>query len=98
MKIKTSKENLLNGIQIVQNIVSSKITLPILSNILLETHETTLKLNTTDLDIGISCEIPVEILEEGSITIPAKRFGDIIRELPAGDIMVNNITESFSGN
>ena len=89
MKIKTSKENLLNGIQIVQNIVSSKITLPILSNILLETHETTLKLNTTDLDIGISCEIPVEILEEGSITIPAKRFGDIIRELPAGDIMVN---------
>ena len=37
MKIKTSKENLLLGIQIVQNIVSAKATLPILSNILIET-------------------------------------------------------------
>jgi DNA polymerase-3 subunit beta len=89
MKIKTSKDNLLTGIQIVQNIVSSKITLPILSNILLETNGNRLKLNTTDLDIGMSCEIPVDTLEEGSITIPAKRFGDIIRELPFGDVIVS---------
>lgn len=89
MKFKTSKENLLNGIQIVQNIVSSRSALPILSNILLETKKGTLKLNTTDLDIGISCEIPVEILEEGAITIPAKRFSDIVKELPSGDIVIH---------
>ena len=88
MKIKTSKENLLMGIQTVQNIVSTKATLPILSNILLETKKDKLKLNATDLDIGISCEIPVEILVEGGITIPAKRFYDIVREMPAGDIVV----------
>lgn len=89
MKVKTSKENLLAGIQIVQNIVSSKTTLPILSNILLETKGDKLQLNSTDLDIGISCEIPVEIMEEGAITIPAKRFGDIVRELPMEDIVIS---------
>ncbi len=88
MKIKTTKENLLTGIQAVQNIVSSKATLPILSNMLIETKANTLKLNTTDLDIGISCEIPVSIQEEGGITIPAKRFSDIVRELPPGDAVI----------
>ena len=63
MKIKTSKDELLSGIQIAQNVVSSRTTLPILSNILLETKGNVLKLNATDLDIGISCEIPVETLE-----------------------------------
>ncbi len=89
MKLKIDKDTLLDGIHVVQNIVSSKTTLPILSNMLLETSGKTLKLNTTDLDIGISCEIPVETIEEGAITIPAKRFGDIIKELPSGDISIN---------
>ncbi len=89
MKIKLSKENLLEGIQTVQNIVSSKATLPILSNMLLETKTNVVKLNTTDLDIGISCEIPGDTLEDGAITIPAKKFGDIIRELPLGDIIIS---------
>ena len=88
MKIKVSQENLLAGIQTVQNIVSSKTTLPILSNMLIETKTDTAKLNSTDLDIGISCEIPVNTHEEGGITIPVKRFSDIIRELPLGDILI----------
>ncbi len=89
MKIKVSKEKLLEGIQIVQNIVSSKATLPILSNMLIETRGKDIKVNTTDLDIGISCGIPVETIEEGAITIPAKRFSDIIKELPSGDISIH---------
>ena len=89
MKIKLSKDQLLIGIQTVQNIVSSKATLPILSNMLLESKNNVLKLNTTDLDIGISCELPVNIYEEGAITIPAKRFSDIVRELPSGDIVIH---------
>jgi len=87
MKIKVSRDKLLEGIQIVQNVVSQKSTLPILSNMLLETSKKgALKLNTTDLDLGVSCEIPVDTVEEGSITIPAKRFSEIVKELPIGDI------------
>lgn len=90
MKIKIFKEDLLQGIQKVQNAVSAKATLPILANMLLETKKNScIRLYATDLDIGISCEIPVQILEEGSITIPAKKFSDIIKELPAGDITVS---------
>jgi len=89
MRIKISKDTLLSGIQTVQNVVSTRVTLPILSNLLMETRDDTLKLYATDLDIGISCEVPVETLEEGGITIPAKRFNDIVKELPQGDIVIH---------
>lgn len=89
MKIRIEKDDLLTSIQTVQNVVSTKVTLPILSNILTEAKKDKLKLNATDLDIGISCEIPVETVEEGAITIPAKRFSDIIRELPSGEITIH---------
>jgi DNA polymerase-3 subunit beta len=88
MKIKTNKEELQAAIATVSNIVSPKTTLPILSNMLLETNNVSLKMNTTDLDIGISCELPVHVYEQGSITIPAKRFSDIVRELPNGEVVI----------
>lgn len=89
MKLKVSQDILLSAIQTVQSVVSSKTTLPILSNILMNAEKSSLRLNATDLDIGISCEIPVEIIEEGAITIPAKRFSDIIKEMPSGEILIN---------
>jgi DNA polymerase-3 subunit beta len=88
MKFKTEKESLLNGIQRVQNIITAKAALPILSNILLENYSDGVRLTATDLDVGISCVIPVNVLEQGAITIPAKRLGDIIKELPSNDIVV----------
>lgn len=81
MKIVIEREILLNCIQTVQNVITIKSTLPILSNILMETQQNNLKLTATDLDVGISCVIPVKIEEHGAITLPAKRFGDIIKEL-----------------
>jgi DNA polymerase-3 subunit beta len=80
------KDVLLNGIQTVQNVITTKSALPILSHILIETYQDKIKLTATDLDIGISCEIPVNIQETGAITVPAKRFSDIIRELPGNDV------------
>lgn len=87
MKIKTTRDELLAGIQTVSNIVSAKAALPILSNILIETKNKAIKLNATDLDVGISCDIPVSILEEGAITVPAKKFSDIVKELPPGEVI-----------
>jgi len=82
MKISVEKSILLNGIQKVQNVISPRSTLPILANILIDAQQDKLKLTATDLDIGISCVIPVDTQEPGMITIPAKRFADIIKELP----------------
>lgn len=90
MKFKVEKEVLMNGIQIVQDVISSKSTLPILSNILLETQNDKIRLTATDLDIGITCLIPVNIQEAGAITIPAKRLNDIVRELPDNNVDISS--------
>jgi len=82
MKFKVNKGDLIIAIQTVQNVITTKSALPILSNILIEAQTNTLKLTATDLDIGITCVIPVDIQEAGAITIPAKRFSDIIKEFP----------------
>lgn len=89
MKFKAQKGNLLNAIQTVQNIITTKSALPILSNILIETYQENLKLTATDLDVGISCVLPVDIQEQGAITIPAKRFSDIIKELPIDNVNIS---------
>jgi DNA polymerase-3 subunit beta len=88
MKFKINKEVLLNGIQAVQCVITAKSTLPILSNVLIEAQQGCLKLVATDLDVGISCVIDVDIQEAGAITLPAKRFSDIIKELPADTVVI----------
>lgn len=82
MKIRCDKETLLKGLQIVQNVISNRATLPVLSNILLETEKKRLYLAGTDLDVGIATHVEVDVEEEGSVTLPAKKLGDIVKELP----------------
>ena len=85
MKFCSTKEDLLKVVQIVQSAINSKSTLPILSNILIETTETGTTLTATDFDIGIISTSPIKALVPGAITVPAKKFLDITRELPDGE-------------
>ena len=87
MKIICSKENLLNGINIVQKAVSTKTTLPILEGILLNADEK-FKLTGNDLEIGIECFVEADIRETGSIVINSKIFGDIVRRLPDSEVLI----------
>lgn len=82
MKLKISKENLQKAIQTAYPIVPSRSTLPILSHLLLETQKEALHLTATDLEMGITTEVPAEVAEEGAIAVPAKRLNDLIKELP----------------
>lgn len=91
MKIKILKDVLIKNIQNVQNIVSNKTSLPILSNILVESGQGNVKLTGTDLDIGVSSVFMSEVEEDGAITVPAKRFSEIIKELPDEDIIINTM-------
>ncbi len=86
MKFSVSKEQLLAGLQSVQNVVSTRTTLPILSNVLLQARDGQLRLTTSDLDVGISCTVAAQVETEGATTLPARRLSTIVRELPASDI------------
>ena len=82
MKIQISREHFLKGIQAIHPVVPTRSTLPILSHLLLETKKDSLHLAGTDLELGITCTVPAQILEEGAISLPEKRMCDLIKELP----------------
>lgn len=87
-KVICSKSELLRGVALIQSAISPKATLPILSNFLMEVKKNKIKLSATDLQIGVNCIVRGEILAEGYLTLPAKRFADIIRELPEKDVEI----------
>jgi DNA polymerase-3 subunit beta len=86
MKFSVSKEKLLEGLQTVQNVVSTRTTLPILSNVLLQAEGSELKLTTTDLDVGVRGSVEAGVDKPGSTTLPARRLFTIVRELPSSEI------------
>ena len=100
MNIVIAKEVLLEGLQRVSNIVPQKPTLPVLSNFLLRAHDGTLFISGTDMDISMTTAVSCDVTEGGEVTVNARRFIGIIRELPPGEITisVNNdrITVTFS--
>lgn len=88
MRISCSKTELVKGIQAVQGAISTKTTLPILSNLLLETQEAELHLAATNLEVGIECRVPAKIMEPGGVTVPARKLGEIVRELPEAEVNI----------
>ena len=88
MKFKISKDVFLEGLQKVQHVVSSRTTLPILSNVLLVAKDGRLVFTTTDLDVGITGSVEASIDKEGATTLPAKRLVSIVKELAASEVEV----------
>ena len=86
MKVTCLQENLIRGLQIAGRGVSTRTTLPILSNVLLRTEAGRLKLTATNLEVGINCWVAAKVEDEGSITVPAKLFTDFASALPPGPI------------
>ncbi len=83
MKVSIEKEELLKGIQAVIDIVPSKTALPVLSNILIDANNGQgVCLSATDLDISITCQLSATTESAGSTTVPARKFSEIVRELP----------------
>lgn len=86
MKVSVLQENLAHGLSIVSRAVSPRSTLPVLANILVATDEGRLRLSATNLELGITCWIGAKIEEEGSTTVPARTFTDLVSTLPANQV------------
>ena len=77
-----AKNELLPRILMVAGAVDKRQSLAILANILLRIEQNKLVLTATDLEIEISaCMDCVSSFSEGQITVPAKKFIDILRSL-----------------
>lgn len=97
MKISCLQENLAKGLNIVGRAVSTRSTLPVLANVLLETDNGRLKLSATNLEIVVTCWIGAKVEEEGAITVPARTFNDLVGALPQEqvDLMLNDQTQTL---
>jgi len=92
MKFKINRDHFSNGLAQVLNVVGSKATMPILSNVLIEADKDQISLTTTNLDLGIRCRIKADVKEAGAITLPVKKLASIIRELPSVDVTLETST------
>ncbi|MEN8171965.1 MAG: DNA polymerase III subunit beta [Chloroflexota bacterium] len=89
MKVSVLQENLAHGLSIVARAVSPRSTLPVLGNILIATDEGRLRLSATNLELGITCWIGAKIEEDGSTTVPARTFTDLINTLPSDHVNID---------
>jgi DNA polymerase-3 subunit beta len=82
MKVSCQQEVLARGLAVVNRAVATRSTLPILSNILIETDDAQLKLSATNLEIGINCWVNAEVDDPGAISVPARLLSDFVNSLP----------------
>lgn len=88
MKFSIARSKFLESLLKVQNVVSSKNTLQILANALIEAEDGKLWLTTTDLDMSIRHQVEAEVSEAGRTTLPIRRLVSIVRELPEERIAI----------
>jgi len=88
MKFVISRNELSNLIRKIQNVVPQNASIPILSHFLIEAMDDELVCTATDLTVGTRCSVPAKISEKGSLTLPSKRFFQLVRELTEPNIEV----------
>ncbi len=88
MNLTITKEQIINGLQAVQNVVSTRTTLPILSNVLIRAEKDRVEFTATDLDVTIACAVEASVKKSGAATVPVKKLFGIVRELTNSDIEI----------
>ena len=90
MKIEILKNNLKNGLEVVEKIAKKNLTLPALSNVLLSCEGNFLRLDTTNLETSISWWVLAKIEEQGKIAIPATFFSSLVNLLKEEKIQLRS--------
>lgn len=88
MKIEILKDNLKNGLQIVEKIAGKNLSLPILDNVLMSTEDNYLSMSSTDLETAIKLWILVKIIKKGKTAVPAKFLSNFVSLLPNEKILI----------
>jgi len=86
MHLQCAQEQLLRSVQTVGRAISPRASMPILGNILLEASKNDVRIAATDLELGIEARFQSTVQEDGSVTLPARIFGDIVSNLPVAPV------------
>ena len=89
MKFTVNREKLAKALQKVSSIIGSRSMLPVLSNILIECRDNTLKIDSTDLEMRISTTVECVTEESGATTIPAKKFAALVSRFSADEVSLD---------
>jgi DNA polymerase-3 subunit beta len=88
MELVVRKNDLLRELQLFQGIVERKNTIPILANVLMEAKGDEVRFLATDLEVGLRSKCAASVAKSGSLTLPAKKFYEIIKSLPETDVRI----------
>jgi DNA polymerase-3 subunit beta len=88
MELVLRKADLLRELQLLQGIVERKITIPVLANVLIEAEGSEIRLVATDLEVGLRSRCEASVARPGTVTIPAKKLFEIVKNLPETDIRI----------
>jgi len=81
MKIESIKEKLVDAVSRAEKVAGRNPTLPVLAGLHLEAKGTTLTIKATNLDLGISISLPVKVVEEGAVVVPAQILASFLNSL-----------------
>lgn len=102
MNLTIAKDQIIAGLQAVQNVVSNRTTLPILSNVLMRAEKDHVEFTATDLDVTVACPVEAKVSKPGATTVPVKKLFGIVRELNGGEIEIEtdekNVTSIRCGS
>lgn len=95
MEFVVRKNDLLRELQLFQGIVERKNTIPILANVLMEAEGDGLEFLATDLEVGLRTRCAAAVSKSGSLTIPAKKFYEIVKALPESDVQIEKLDNNW---
>jgi DNA polymerase-3 subunit beta len=96
MEFQIEKKNFLRSLTILQGIAERRSSIPALSNILMESDKSQIRLTTTDLETTIISYLPCTLKQEGKISVSARKLYEIIRELPDAEISLQSVENQWA--
>jgi len=95
MGIVVERQSLMSGLSLVQGIVERRNTVPILGHVLIEPEPQSLRLSATDLEVGISTQVPCKSGKEKSLTLNARKLFEIVRETEGEEFSINSLDNDW---
>jgi len=91
MKFKTQAEAFSQKLGLVQGISERRATMPVLSHVLITANKSKIEISATDLETTMSTWCDAQVSAEGSLAIPARKLYEIVKEVPVGEIEIEEI-------